>query len=110
MAKIDDTVWDRLDIADLPGDLKEIAMSMGKDVARQLVEQWDGVQLYIPRSSSVVKPAVTALICEEWNGRNEGELAKKYNVSRRAVYDALKGEKECPPNPAQSSLFGGGAE
>ena len=107
MGAIPDKVWDRMTPEDIPGDLGDIARSMGMAVARQLLEDWDGVQIYIYKASTVVRPAVRALVCEEWTGRNEGELARRYGLSRREVYGMLKGARDCPPDPAQADLFEG---
>ena len=105
MAKIHDDVWSRMSPDALPGDLRDIALSLGMDVARRLCEDWDGTQIYIPRTTSVTRDALDEVVRDARNGRNEGELARRYGISRRHVYDALKRSRGA--DPAQGALFDG---
>jgi len=108
MSAEEDLFWSTAEAGDLPEDLREIAEALGMPAARHLVETWGGSQIYIPARASVLKPWRDTRIIDEWNGRNEGELARRYGVSRRNIYDLLKQGRTSPTDPNQSDLFNRG--
>ena len=103
--------WEHLTPEDLPGDLREIARARGMDEARYLVEQWGGVLLYIPAVSTIQKRWRDERILAEWNGRNDGALARRYKVSRRYIYTLLRQGREGnrPVDRFQHGLFSSAA-
>ncbi|MEO0558209.1 MAG: Mor transcription activator family protein [Bacteroidota bacterium] len=100
-------IWDDVTLEDLPSDMQEVARECGLDVVRYLVNTWGGVQLYIPSASRVTRPTVERFILDEWNGRNEGELSRRYGLSRKVIYDILKGDRKTVVSPQQQDMFGG---
>lgn len=99
-------LWDALTRPeDLPdSDLREIARELGMDAVRYLVTSWGGTQIYIPTEQSVLRPAIRETIRREWNGRNEAELARRFGLSRRVVFEALEAAPPAP-DPTQARLF-----
>lgn len=102
--------WDEINRDDLPIDLQDIERELGMDAVKHLVETWGGMQLYVLSPVSLKSQVAKRVIQEEWNGRNEGDLAKRLGVPRRFVYDVIKSghkkqKSKKPESPGQSTLF-----
>ena len=50
-----------------------------------------GDELYFPKLENVIAPARNRRIKKEFNGSNEKELAEKYNITIKQVWNILKG-------------------
>lgn len=87
-------MWDELEPDDMPGDLQEIAKDRGMEEARYFLEKWGGILLYFPALSTVQKQWRDARILDEFEGDNAGELATQYGVTRRYVYDLIRGASD----------------
>ena len=59
-----------------------------------------GDEIYFPKVESVVSPARNRRIKKEFNGSNDKELAKKYNLTLKQIWNILKDE----PPAGQMSL------
>lgn len=53
-----------------------------------------GDELYFPKLENVIAPARNRRIKKEFNGSNEKELAEKYNITIKQVWNILK---DTPP-------------
>lgn len=53
-----------------------------------------GDELYFPKLENVIAPARNRRIKKEFNGSNEKELAEKYNITIKRVWNILK---DAPP-------------
>lgn len=53
-----------------------------------------GDELYFPKLENVIAPARNRRIKKEFNGSNEKELAEKYNITIKQVWNILK---DAPP-------------
>lgn len=53
-----------------------------------------GDELYFPKLENVIAPARNRRIKKEFNGSNEKELAEKYNITIKHVWNILK---DAPP-------------
>lgn len=53
-----------------------------------------GDELYFPKLENVIAPARNRRIKKEFNGSNEKELAEKYNITIKRVWNILK---DTPP-------------
>ena len=100
-----DRIWENVQIDDLPPDMQEVARACGMETVRYLVTEWGGLQLYAPAARTATRPAKERMVRKEWNARNEGELAKRYDLSRKEVYDALRGPSGVPVPPTQRNMF-----
>ncbi|MEM1055164.1 MAG: Mor transcription activator family protein [Bacteroidota bacterium] len=83
--------WNEIEAEDLPEDLRDLEREIGMDAVRHLVETWGGMQLYVQAPDKLRDAVARRVITEEWNGRNEGDLARRLGVSRRFVHDHLTG-------------------
>ena len=54
-----------------------------------------GDEIYFPKVESVVSPARNRRIKKEFNGSNDKELAEKYNLTLKQIWNILKDD---PPN------------
>ncbi len=59
-----------------------------------------GDEIYFPKVESVVSPARNRRIKKEFNGSNDKELAEKYNLTLKQIWNILKDE----PPAGQMSL------
>ncbi|MGN0153490.1 MAG: Mor transcription activator family protein [Lachnospiraceae bacterium] len=53
-----------------------------------------GDEIYFPKMENVIAPARNRRIKKEFNGSNEKELAEKYNITIKQVWNILK---DSPP-------------
>lgn len=51
-----------------------------------------GDEIYFPKIESVVSPARNRRIKNEFNGSNDKELAEKYNLTLKQIWNILKDE------------------
>lgn len=76
--------------ADFPGDLREIAEVIGPDATEKLADHFEGCRLYVPkRALSEVR---NRKIRHEYNGGNADELARRYSITSRRIYQILQVE------------------
>lgn len=53
-----------------------------------------GDEIYFPKVESVVSPARNRRIKKEFNGSNDKELAEKYNLTLKQIWNILKDEPQ----------------
>ena len=88
----------------LSGDQRELAEIVGLEAYRKLIANYGGMHIYICKSETVLRELRNAEICNEFNGFNYRELAKKYNLSEKTVREILSGKRDEPIN-GQISFF-----
>lgn len=88
----------------LSGDQREIAETIGLEAYRKLVSNYGGMNLYIYKPETILRELRNAEICDQFNGFNYRELAKKYNLSEKTVREIVSGKKEEPVD-GQISFF-----
>ena len=69
---------------------REIATEIGMSNFLKLSQLVGGGDFYVPRQESILRPLRNQKIQEEFNGCNTKELARKYGVSQRWVYQIVK--------------------
>lgn len=69
----------------LSGEQKEFAEIVGIEFYNILIENFGGCQIYIPKRETIFKNIRNEEIIKNFNGFNQRELAKKYNLSEKTV-------------------------
>jgi Mor family transcriptional regulator len=69
----------------------KIEQVIGADAMRKLIAEYGGQQLYIPRARRLEDADVVELRELKAGGMHVNELARRFGVSARTVYKALKG-------------------
>ena len=77
-------------IEDLPEELATLAEKIGLESTLKIVSAYGGTSLYIPKADRVAREARNRKICDEFNGKNTGDLARKYNLSESQIREILK--------------------
>ena len=67
---------------------------VSKKVARQVMRDFGGSQIYIPLEKSAFKEDIEDEMFEMYTGANISEIARKYNCSFTTVYDSIKHVRE----------------
>ncbi len=88
----------------LSGDQRELAETVGLEAYKKLVVNYGGMHVYICKSETVLRELRNTEICNEFNGFNYRELAKKYNLSEKTVREIVSGKKDESIN-GQISFF-----
>lgn len=76
------------------GQSAESALNLASQAVIALANHVGGGMLYLPRGVRLKKALRNAEIYQLFNGENTVELAKKYKISRQAVYAILKEQRE----------------
>lgn len=66
-----------------------LAREIGVKAANQVRKALGGTQFYVPKSSSLDIVRRDLQILEEFNGSNHAELAQKFNLTVRRIYDII---------------------
>lgn len=85
---------------DIPENYQELARIVGIENLIKLSRYAMGEKIYIPKPSSLYMKTRNKRILREYNGYNETELAKRYDITVVQVRSILRGY-----DPKQMSLF-----
>jgi len=77
----------------LIGEQKELAETIGIEAYKNLIKNFGGNHLYIPKSETVLKEVRNSEIKAKFNGKNYRELSKEYKVSEITVRKAVAENK-----------------
>ena len=77
-------------MSDLPGILGEIAGVIGEEQARLLGEHYAGMTMKLPSRRTLDIVERDHRIKLAYNGANAPELARRFGISRRRVYQILE--------------------
>ncbi len=91
-------------VEDIGEKYREVVALIGIRRFILLSEYARGDEVYFPKVENVLAPARNRRIKREYNGDNAKELAERYNLTVKQVWNILKDE----PPAGQMSLFGGG--
>lgn len=80
----------RVYVNNIPEQYQEVANIIGMELYMKLVENFGGSNLYIPNEKSIKKIIRRKKIIEEFDGSNHSELAKKYKISERWIYEITR--------------------
>lgn len=81
-------------LTDIPERYLNVAEIVGIRKFVELSNYARGDELYFPKLENVIAPARNRRIKKEFNGSNEKELAEKYNITIKQVWNILK---DAPP-------------
>lgn len=71
---------------------QEIVKIVGVQKFVELSNYARGDEIYFPKVENVVSPARNRRIKKEFNGSNDKELADKYNLTIKQIWNILKNE------------------
>lgn len=94
-----------LKLEDLQEQHQEIAEVIGIEGMLKLVEAFGGNAIYFPQKKELLRQKTYRAIYREYDGTNIRELATRYGVSERTVYNLVQ-DRICKGNkiPGQMSL------
>ena len=83
---------DETRMEDIAERYQEIAKIVGVQKFVELSNYARGDEIYFPKVENVVSPARNRRIKKEFNGSNDKELADKYNLTVKQIWNILKDE------------------
>ena len=83
-----------LTLDDLQGDQRELAELIGIEAYINLVCDWGRDNVYIGKCDRVLKQKRNERIRAEFDGRNIKQLAMKYKLGERSIYNIVSEERE----------------
>jgi Mor family transcriptional regulator len=91
-----------VEIADFDTEKAEL---IGQEIALTMARHWSGQLVYFPKGVFFRVALRYLQIYEEFNGRNCGELAQKYEMSVPWIYRIIKRLRQEARDQAQLGLF-----
>ena len=82
--------------------------ALSKKVMRQFLDDFGGIQMYLPRPESAFKLEDEAAIYDDFDGANMRHICRKWKISFSTGYQIIKREKERRSKPIdlpQETLF-----
>lgn len=71
-----------------------IALDVANEVCDELIGEWGGQSIYLPRALLAQLSPRNEAIMAEFNGRNQAFLAKKHNLSEVRIYQIVQAMKK----------------
>lgn len=99
---------DELTLDDLYGNQYELAECIGLEAYRKLVRTYAGSTITVPMPKSITTDIRDRKIINEFNGCNYKELAQKYVLSERSIYEITsckRKEIKAAPIDGQLTMF-----
>lgn len=81
----------------------EKAGQEGDEVSVLLANHFGGRQFYLPTGVRIKAAILRRDICRLFNGKNGGDLAKKFGVSHRYIQIVIAGQRKLQRTPASVS-------
>ncbi len=88
-------------IEDIAESYRPVVQIIGIEKFIELSAYAKGDELYFPKPENIIAPARNRRIKREWDGYNVKELAEKYNLTIKQIWNILKDE----PLIGQISIF-----
>ena len=85
-------LMDNIGSEDLPDNWQALADAIGIVNVLKLCKSFGGTSLYVPKVDSVIAPAKKRIILKKFDGSNHKELAMRFDVSERSVYEIVAEE------------------
>lgn len=95
----------KLKLDDLTGEQRELAETIGIDAYIKLVDAYGGSNIYIQKPDTVTRDARNSEICENFNGYNYRQLARRYDVTEKTIREIVGGGRASREIPGQKSIF-----
>lgn len=70
------------------------AAQFGKAVATEMAENWGGQNLYFPKGIVFQITERNSHIYDEFDGSNVAMLSRKYKLTRQAIYQIIRQERQ----------------
>ncbi len=67
---------------------------LSKQVVRQILKDFGGMQVYLPRPESAFRKDDYAAINEAFDGTNARELCREYNITFNTLYKIIRQERD----------------
>lgn len=83
----------------------DTARLCAEEVARHMRMEWGGQQVYFPKGAAVDISDRDLQLFREFDGHNQVELARRYNMSVQWVYQRLKAVQRAEIARRQADLF-----
>lgn len=99
---------DELTLEDLDDEQRELADCIGLDAYKKLVATYAGSPINVPMPDTLTIRRRNNKICEQFNGYNFTELAKRYNLSERQIRNIVADEilrQKSKPIEGQITFF-----
>ncbi len=84
----------------------ETAQHVAKEVADRMAGHWGGQNIYFPMGLSLKLSRRDRQIYDEFDGKNQSELARKYGVSLQWIYKIVKAVRKEQLALLQGDMFG----
>lgn len=81
----------QISLNDFPSEYREVAQVIGIDPALKLIQKFSGIQIYIPRYDTVIRPVRDRAIRAEFDGTNFKRLAVRYGLSESHTRQIIRG-------------------
>jgi hypothetical protein len=83
-----------IDAKDIPQDLKKLVGIVGSDKFFEIVKEYGGESIYIPKVDTFYRSDRNRKIVQEFTGSNYRELAKKYRLTDKMIRYILENKKD----------------
>lgn len=103
LPQAEEEILKNLKLEDLQAQHREIAEVIGIKGMLQLIGAFGGNAIYFPQKRELLRNKVYASIYREYDGSNIRELATRYGVSERTVYNLVQ-DKICKGNKIPGQL------
>lgn len=77
---------------------------LSKKIIKQILNDFGGMQLYLPRVDSAFKEDNDRAIAEEFDGTNTKALCRKYNITFNTLYAVVRRERDRKSKERSKSL------
>lgn len=95
----------KLELQDLDEEQRRIAEVIGIESYRQLVKNYGGISIYVPKSEMLTIRVRNDVIKAEFDGTNITQLARKYNITETwARYIVSEQAKEMKRRPMEGQI------
>lgn len=86
-------------VTHIGSDKEAPAKAVADAVCDDLIHEWGGFSLYLPKGTQAKCSAEAELIWSEFNGANYGELAKKFGKSDMRIRQIVNAMRRKSPAP-----------
>lgn len=74
----------------IPEPYRSYISTIGLENFMKMIKKYGGKNIYIPKDGAMEKIILEHTIKNEYNGRNISQMSRKYDISRKRIYEILK--------------------